>query len=130
MRRRSVILAILFAWMAPFGATTLLGCKNYDDLVKEVADSGLPVVTSVVPTSAKVGEVVTLRGANFGAEVGRVGFEDANAIAQRAEVVSWNVDFIVAKVPALTGSPSATKIRMMNSAGKESPLPFDFTISK
>lgn len=129
MRRTRKVLAAMLV-MAPMGAATLLGCKSYDDLMKELSESGVPVMTSVVPASAKVGEVITVRGANFGTAAGRIGFDDAALVAQRAEVVSWNSDFVVTKVPSLAGAPSVTKIRLMNSDGKEAPLPMDFTIAK
>jgi hypothetical protein len=129
MKRGWKVALVMFLW-GPLTTTTLLGCKDYEDLMKQVSESGLPVMTSVVPASAKAGEVITLRGSNFGTMAGRVGFDDANNVAIRAEIVSWNADFIVTKVPVLAGNPTNTKIRLMNYEGKETPLPFEFVILK
>jgi hypothetical protein len=127
-RVRSWLVGLMALALLPLNAATLLGCKSYDDLKKELETTGVPLIDSVVPPTAKTGTTVTLRGFNFGTAIGKLGFQDANGNVAVAEVASWNSDLIVTKVPTLVGNPKESAIHLVTSDGKVLAFPHNFTI--
>ena len=104
--------------IVPLLMTRVLGCKSIDEIQNELKNSGQPVITSIVPNSAKFGQTVTLRGVNFETATGRVAFQDANKNVAVAEIVGWAEDFVVVKVPSLAGSPTESQVHMVTAGGK------------
>lgn len=129
-RVRTFFAALVAAALLPLNATVLLGCKSYDELKKELETSGVPYIESIVPPAGKPGTVVTLRGLAFGSQPGRVGFQDANGNIAVSEIVSWNADFIVTKVPALAGNPATSVVHLVTYDGKSLAFPTNFTLEK
>ena len=129
-RVRTLFAGILALCLLPLNATVLLGCKSYDDMKKELESTGVPLIDTVVPPKAKTGTVVTLRGFNFGETNGRVGFQDANGNVAVAEIISWNSDLVVTKVPTLVGTPEASAIHLVTADGKVLAFPHNYTIEK
>ena len=76
------------------------------------------MITSIVPAGAKFGDTVTLRGLNFEATAGKVGYQDSNGNITVAEVSGWADDFVVTKVPSLTGNPAKAKVHLQTASGK------------
>ena len=95
-----------------------------------VAATGIPVVTLMVPDSGKSGDTITLRGANFGVNTGKVGFQDGNGNIDVASIVSWADETIVLKVPVLPGSPSTSTVNLQTSDGRVLQLNPTFTVVK
>lgn len=129
-RVRPLFAALVAAMLLPLNATVLLGCKSYDELKKEMETAGVPLVDSIVPPAGKPGTVVTLRGVAFGATQGKVGFQDANGNIAVSEIVSWNSDFIVTKVPSLAGNPATSLVHLVTYDGKSLAFPSNFTMEK
>lgn len=108
----------------------LLGCKSIDEIQNELKATGEPVITSLVPSRAKVGDTVTIRGLNFEAAAGKVGFEDANRNINVADIAGWAEDFVVVKVPPVPGNPGVAKVHMQTASGKAVALSPSLTLIK
>lgn len=104
--------------VVPMLMTVASGCKSVDELTNELKGTGQPIVSSIVPDSARVGATVTLRGVNLEATQGRVGFQDANGNVAVAEIQGWADDFVVVKVPPLAGNPSTSQVHLVTASGK------------
>lgn len=109
---------------------SLLGCKSIEEIQNELKATGEPVITSLVPSSAKVGDTVTIRGLNFEATAGKIGFEDANTSISVADISGWAEDFVVVKVPPLPGNPTSAKVHMQTASGKAVSLNPSLTVLK
>lgn len=129
-RVRTLFAVVAVAALMPLNAAVLLGCKSYDELKKDLETAGVPVIDSIVPASGKPGAVVTVRGLAFGATQGKVGFQDANGNIAVSEIVSWNADFIVTKVPVLAGNPATSLVHLVTYDGKAVAFPMNFTMEK
>lgn len=109
---RQILLAL------PLLMAGLVGCPTADELQNQLKATGEPVITSMVPSNAKIGDTVTLRGLNFEATAGKVGYQDANGGITVANVSGWADDFVVTKVPSLTGNPAKAKVHLQTASGK------------
>ena len=104
--------------IVPILMSGLLDCQTIDDLTNQLKATGEPVITSLVPSEAKVAGIVTVRGVNFGTTAGKLGFQDGNGNVAVADITGWADDFVVVKVPPLSGNPPTAKVHLVTSAGK------------
>lgn len=80
-----------------------------------------PVINTLVPTSAKVGDAVTITGTNLGDALGSVSF-NGNA----GTITSWTPTIITARVP--TGATTGAVI--VTTAGKTPSNGMQFTVTR
>ncbi len=111
-------------------ATGLTACQSLEEIQNEIKATGMPVITSIVPSTARVGDVITLRGLNFGTATGKVGFQDVNANISTADITAWADDFIVVKVPPIPGDPTTSVVHVLTADQKSLALKPSLNLTK
>lgn len=112
-------------------ALATMGCGTIEDLEKQLRAQGEPMIRSVFPAKASVGDAFGVRGFNFGLQAGAIGIKAGpRGTMVPASVLMWSDDVITAKVPEVSILDQEVGIVVATADGRQPPFVARITIAK